>query len=129
MEEIRQTIGVIVRQAFDLLSAFFDFVSWSSVPLPAPTFAGIITVVFLLGLLIGRISKRGLPEALEDSREGEADRVVLDLERLTPLRLSAEEEAETEVMDLSSLRPGGSTDATARSDSEDLLGPNIAPGH
>ena len=104
MEKDIQTLQVIVGQALDLISAFIDFLWTSSVSLPVLIFVGVTIVAFLLGLLLGGISKHGDEEAFEDSREKRADRVVLDLERLTPLGLSAEEEAESEVMDISSLR-------------------------
>ncbi len=127
MKEVIKTVRVIVGQALDLASAFIDFLWTSSVSLPVLSFVGIILVAFLLGLLLGRILRRGGEEAFGDSREKEADRVVLDLERLTPLGLSAEEEEETQAMDISRLRPDEVTDKTARSDHPDRLRPGTAP--
>lgn len=106
MVEPRDSLWAMIGRALDLVSAFVDFVRASSVSMPALHFVGIILVAFLLGLLLGRITKRVVQEAAVNSREREADRVVLDLERLTPLGLSEEEEAENPAMDISDLRPG-----------------------
>jgi hypothetical protein len=127
---MRQTVAVIIGQVIDLVSALVDLLLTSMISLPAPAFIGIALVTFLLGLLLGRISKRDIPEAVENSegKEKEEDRIVLDLEKLTPLGLSAEEEAETEAMDLSALRPEERTERTAPSDRWDRLGPGTAPG-
>ena len=127
MEEIRQTAAVILGQVIYLVSTLVDLLLTSMISLPAPAFIGIALVAFLLGLLLGRISKRDIPEAVENSRGREASRVVLDLDRLTPLGQSAEEEAETEAMDLSALRPEERTERTAPSDRWDPLGPGTAP--
>ena len=127
VQDLFQAIRLVAGQALDLVSALVDLLRTSSISLPALDFIGIIIVAFLLGLLLGRISKRGVPEAFENSREREADRVVLDLERLTPLGLSAEEEAESEVMDLSGHRPDGGTDKNARRDRPGRLRPGTAP--
>lgn len=104
MREALQTVQALIGQALDLIFALADFLRTSSVSLPVPTFVGVSIVAFLMGLILGRISKKGGSEALESSHQGRDERVVLDLERLTPLGLSAEEEAETEVMDISGLR-------------------------
>ena len=125
---MRQTVAVIIGEVIDLVSDLVDLLLTSMISLPAPAFIGIALVTFLLGLLLGRISKRDIPEALEKSEGREAARVVLDLEKLTPLGLSAEEEAETEAMDLSALRPEEKTERTAPSDRWDRLGPGTAPG-
>lgn len=53
----------IIENGFDLVSAFVDFLIASSVSVPALQFAGIILVAFLLGLLLGRITKRGVQQA------------------------------------------------------------------
>lgn len=124
---MRQTVAVIIGQVIDLVSALVDLFLTSMISLPAPAFIGIALVTFLLGLLLGRISKRDIPEALEHSEGREAARVVLDLEKLTPLGLSAEEEAETEAMDLSALRPEERTERTAPSDRWDRLQRGTAP--
>ena len=127
MEKDIQTLQVIVGQALDLISAFIDFLWTSSVSLPVLIFVGVTIVAFLLGLLLGGISKHGDEEAFEDSREKGADRVVLDLERLTPLGLSAQEEEETQAMDISGLRPDELTDRSVRSDQRDQLRRGAAP--
>ncbi len=127
MKEVIKTVRVIVGQALDLASAFIDFLWTSSVSLPVLSFVGIILVAFLLGLLLGRILRRGGEEAFGDSREKEADRVVLDLEKLTPLGLSPEEEEETQAMDISRLRPDELTDKDARSHQRDRLWRGTAP--
>jgi hypothetical protein len=95
----------IIERARDLVSAFVDFLRVSSVSVPAIQFVGIILVVFLLGLLLGRITKRRIYQAVEDSHERTADRVLLDFERLTPLGPSDEEAAESSAMDISDIRP------------------------
>ena len=125
---MRQTVAVIIGQVIDLVSTLVDQLLTLVISLPASAFVGITIVSFLLGLLLGRISKRDIPEAVESSEGREADRVVLDLERLTPLGLSAEEEAETEAMDLSVLRPEETTERTPPRDRWDRLGPGTAPG-
>ncbi|MBI3780608.1 MAG: hypothetical protein HY278_06090 [candidate division NC10 bacterium] len=124
---MRQTVAVIIGQVIDLVSALVDLLLTSMISLPAPAFIGIALVTFLLGLLLGRISKRNIPEAVENSEGKEEDRVVLDLEKLTPLGLSTEEEAETEAMDLSALRPEETTERTASSDRWDRLQQGTAP--
>ena len=113
---MRHTVAVIIGEVTDLVSALVDLLLTSMISLPAPVFIGIALVAFLLGLLLGRISKGDIPEAVENSEAREPDRVVLDLEKLTPLGLSAEEEAETEVMDLSALRPGETIEGTSQGD-------------
>lgn len=109
MEELRQTVEVILGQALNLVSDLVDFLWTSSISLPALTFVGINIIAFLLGLLLGRISKHEVPEVLDNSIAREEDRVVLDLERLRPLGLSTEEVVENQVMDISGLRPGETT--------------------
>ena len=104
MKEALQAVHILGRQALDLLSALFDFLRTSSVSLPVPAFFGLSVVAFLMGLILGRISKRKDREGSESWRQGRDDRIVLDLERLTPLGLSAEEEAEADVMDITSVR-------------------------
>ena len=128
MEGMRHTVAVIIGQVTDLVSALVDLLLTSMISLPAPVFIGIALVAFLLGLLLGRISKRDIHETVENSEGREPDRVVLDLEKLTPLGLSAEEEAETEAMDLSVLRPEETTERTPPRDRWDRLGPGTAPG-
>ena len=104
MRDALQTVQALIGQALDLIFALADFLRTSSVSLPVPAFVGVSIVAFLMGLILGRISKKGGPETLESSHQGRDDRVVLDLERLTPLGVSAEEEAEAKVMDISGLR-------------------------
>jgi hypothetical protein len=94
----------MMATALDLFFAFADFVKTLSVSMPALQFVGIILVAFLLGLLLGRITKRGVQRVVESSNEREVGRVLLDFERLTPLGPSKEEAAENSVMDISDLR-------------------------
>ena len=104
MREALQTVQALIGQALDLLFALGDFLRTSSVSLPVSAFVGVVLVAFLLGLLLGRVSKpkdRGVVESSEERRD---ERVVLDLETLTPLGVSAEEEAEAKVMDISHLQ-------------------------
>ena len=129
MEELRQTVEVILGQALNLVSDLVDFLWTSSISLSALTFVGINIIAFLLGLLLGRISKHEVPEALDDSIAREEERVVLDLERLRPLGRSTEEVVENQVMDLSGLRPDEGTERTARSDRRDRPGPRTASGN
>ena len=116
MREALQTVQALIGQALDLLSVLADFLRTSSVSLPVPTFVGVSIVAFLMGLILGRISKKGGSEALESSHQGRDDRVVLDLERLTPLGVSAEEEAEAKVMDISHLQTEETPEGTLQSD-------------
>jgi len=116
LQGLWQTLRVIAGQGVDLVSTLVDFLQTSSVVLPPLIFIGITIVAFLLGLFLGRISRRGVSEPRRSAKEMEADRVVLDLERLTPLGLSAEEEEESEAMDLSQLRPEEMSEETARSE-------------
>ena len=104
IRQLLQALREIVGRAFDLGVALFDLLWTSLISLPVPAFLGFIVSALLLGLFLGRISKRGGPGAAKTSQAGDEDRIVLDLERLRPLGLSAEEEAESEVMDISSLR-------------------------
>ena len=129
MEELRQIVEVILGQALNLVSALVDFLWTSSISLQALTFVGINIIAFLLGLLLGRISKHEVPEALDDSIAREEERVVLDLERLRPLGLSTEEVGENQVMDISGLRPDEGTERTARGDRRDRLGPRATSGN
>jgi len=94
----------MMATALDLFFAFADFVKTLSVSMSALQFVGIILVAFLLGLLLGRITKRGVQRAVESSNEREVGRVLLDFERLTPLGPSEEEAAENSAMDISDLR-------------------------
>lgn len=127
MREALQTVQVLIGQALDLIFALADFLRTSSVSLPVPAFVGVSIVAFLMGLILGRISKKGGSEALESSHEGRDDRVVLDLERLTPLGVSAEEEAEAKVMDISNLQAEETAEGTLRSDLGQAEQTEIAP--
>jgi hypothetical protein len=104
--ELLQGIWLILVKGFELGIDLFDFLWSSSISLPALTLTGLAAASFLLGLLLGRISKRsvGAAEGTSDSRATGDERVVLDLARLRPLGLSAEEEVENEAMDISDLR-------------------------
>ena len=129
MEELRQIVEVILGQALNLVSALVDFLWTSSISLPALTFLGINIIAFLLGLLLGRISKHEVPGALDDSIAREEARVVMDLERLRPLGLSREEVKENRVMDISGLRPDERTEKAARGDRRDRRGPRTTSGN
>lgn len=108
--------------ALDLVSAFADFVKTLSVSVSALQFVGIVLVAFLLGLLLGRITKRGVQKAVENSNEREVGRVLLDFERLTPLGFP-EEEAENPAMDISDLRPDQMRKGPVASDREEQQEP------
>jgi len=112
VKELLQTTRLVIDQVVDLVLALHDFLWMSSISLHAPAFVGITVVALLLGLLLGRMSRPGIQEPFHGSEGEGADRVVLDLDRLTPLGLSAEEEAETEVMDISGLRKEGAIEGT-----------------
>lgn len=94
----------IIESGLDLVSTFVDFLIVSSVSVPALQFAGIILVAFLLGLLIGRITKRRVQPAIDNAHERDASRISLDLERLTPLGPLKEEMTDHSAMDISDLR-------------------------
>lgn len=115
----------MMATALDLFSAFADFVMVSSVSVSALQFIGIILVVFLLGLLLGRITKRGGQNVVESSHEQEANRVLLDFERLTPFGPSEEEETEHSAMDISKLRPDQMHKEPAESDREKQQEPTL----
>jgi len=102
MREALQTVQALIGQALDLLFALGDFLRTSSVSLPVSAFVGVVLVAFLLGLLLGRVSKPKDRGVVESSKEWRDERVVLDLETLTPLGVSAE--AEAKVMDISHLQ-------------------------
>lgn len=108
----------IIESGLDLVSAFVDFLIVSSVSVSALQFAGIILVAFLLGLLLGRTTKRGVQQAVEHAHEREANRISLDFERLTPLGPSKEEAAEHSAMDISDLRVDQTREQPAKSDRE-----------
>ncbi|MBI4380758.1 MAG: hypothetical protein HY574_06170 [candidate division NC10 bacterium] len=127
MREALQTVQALIGQALDLIFALADFLRTSSVSLPVPAFVGVSIVAFLMGLILGRISKKGGSEALESSHQGRDDRVVLDLERLTPLGVSAEEEAEAKVMDISNLQAEETAEGTLQSDLGQAQQTKIAP--
>ena len=127
MREALQTVQALIGQALDLLFALGDFLRTSAVSLPVPAFVGVSIVAFLMGLILGRISKKGGSEALESSHQGRNDRVVLDLETLTPLGVSAEEEAEAKVMDISHLQAEETAEGTLQSDLGRAQQPEIAP--
>lgn len=126
MSEFLDSLWAMIGRAFDLVSAFVDLVRASSVTVPALHFVGIVLVAFLLGLLLGRITKRVVQKAAANSKEREMDRVVLDFERLTPLGLSEEEEAENPVMDISDLRPDQVPERPAGSNRGTQQGPTPA---
>jgi hypothetical protein len=127
MREALQTVQALIGQALDLLFALGDFLRTSSVSLPVPAFVGMSIVAFLMGLFLGRISRKGGSEALESSHQGRDDRVVLDLDRLTPLGVSAEEEAEAKVMDISHLQAEETAEGPLQSDLGRAQQPGIAP--
>ena len=127
MREALQTVQALIGQALDLLFALGDFLLTSAVSLPVPAFVGVSIVAFLMGLILGRISKKGGSEALESSHQGRNDRVVLDLETLTPLGVSAEEEAEAKVMDISHLQAEETAEGPLQSDLGRAQQPGIAP--
>jgi len=127
MREALQTVQALIGQAVDLLFALGDFLLTSAVSLPVPAFVGVSIVAFLMGLILGRISKKGGSEALESSHQWRDERVVLDLETLTPLGVSAEEEAEAKVMDISHLQAEETAEGTLQSDLGRAQQPGIAP--
>lgn len=113
----------IIESALDLVSAFVDFLWVSSVSVPALLFAGIILVAFLIGLLLGRITKRTVQKAVEHADEPE--RVLLDFERLTPLGPSREKAAENSAMDISDLRTDRTHKGPAASNQEEQQEPTL----
>ncbi len=125
-QTLLQTIQLVFWQAVDLVSAVADFLWTSYVALPALAFVGVILVAFLLGLFLGRVLKHQVSGVPDFSKEGKADRIPLDLEKLRPLGLSAEEEAEAEVMDISAIRPDEAAERPARGDRWDRPGPGSA---
>jgi len=127
MREVLQTVQTLIGQALDLLFALGDFLRTSSVSLPVSAFAGVVLVAFLLGLLLGRVSKPKDRGVVESSKERRDERVVLDLETLTPLGVSAEEEAEAKVMDISHLQAEETAEGTLQSDLGRAQQPEIAP--
>ena len=109
---------VIIESALDLGSAFIDFLMVSSVSVPVLHVAGIILIAFLLGLFIGRITKRTVDKAVEHADEPGTDRISLDFNRLTPLGPSKEEVAENSAMDISDLRADRTQQQPAGTDLE-----------
>ncbi len=114
--ELLQGIWLILVKGLELGIDLLDFLWSSSVSLPGPALAGLTAAVFLFGLVVGRISKRfaGGAHGVRDSGATGDERVVLDLARLRPLGLSAEEEVENEAMDISSLRSDEPTESPPR---------------
>lgn len=108
----------ITGSALDLVAAFVDFLEVSLVSVPVLQFIGIILIAFLLGLFLGRITKRGVQKVAENSHEPEVDRVSLDFQRLTPLGPTVEEVTEHSAMDLSNLRPDRISQEPAVNDQE-----------
>ena len=126
MREALQTVQALIEQALDLLFALGDFLRTSSVSLPVSAFVGVVLVAFLLGLLLGRVSKPKDRGVVESSKERRDERVVLDLETLTPLGVSAEEEAEAKVMDISHLQAEKTAEGTLQSELGRAQQPGIA---
>lgn len=116
MRDLFQVLQVIVGQVFDLLSTFVEFLWNSSISMPTLNFVGVVMVAFLLGLLLGRLSTHRVSEVSDLSKEGEADRIPLDLDKLRPLGLSAEEEVEAGVMDISSIQSDETIEGTSQGD-------------
>lgn len=114
-----------IESALDLVSAFIDFLMVSSVSVRALWLTGIILVAFLLGLLLGRVTKRRIQHAVEHADEPEADRVLLDFERLTPLGPSRGKAAENSAMDISDLRTDQMPQGPAKSDQEEQQEPTL----
>ncbi|HWQ68952.1 MAG TPA: hypothetical protein VN494_03185 [Patescibacteria group bacterium] len=114
-----------IESAFDLVSAFIDFLMVSSVSVPALWLAGIILVAFLLGVLLGRITKRRIQHAVEHPGERTTDRVLLDFERLTPLGPSQGKATEHSVMDISGLRSDQMPKGPATSNQEEQQAPTL----
>jgi hypothetical protein len=115
----------IIESALDLVSAFVDFLRVSSVSVSTLQLIGIILVAFLLGLFFGRITKRAAQKAVENTNERNADRVLLDFERLTPLGPSQEEAAENSAMDISDLRPDQISEKPAANDRKEQREPPV----
>ena len=127
LRQLLRSIKEIVSQGFDLGAALLDLMWTSPVSLSVPAFLGITASVLTLGLLLGRLSKREGEVKVRKSKAREEDRIVLDLERLRPLGLSAEEEAESEVMDISRLRRDEMTERAEPGDPRRRRGPGSAP--
>jgi hypothetical protein len=104
MREALQTVQALIEPALDLLFVLGDFLRTTFVSLPVSAFVGVVLTAFLLGLLLGRVSKPKDRGVVESSKERRDERFVLDLETLTPLGVSAEKEAEAKVMDISHLQ-------------------------
>jgi phage shock protein PspC (stress-responsive transcriptional regulator) len=102
-ELIRGALAALAH-AYDLSRALVDLLWTASVPISAPTLLGLTVAGFLLGLLVGRLSARRGQDLVDSHARVGQDRVVLDLARLRPLGLSAEEEAESDVMDISDVQ-------------------------
>jgi hypothetical protein len=126
MTEVLQTVQALIERTLDLAFALGEFLATSSVSLPVPAFVGLSIVAFLMGLILGRISKKA-GSTMEGSFQGRDDRVVLDLEKLTPLGLSAEEAAESSVMDISHLRAEQTASEATPGELGRARNPEIAP--
>lgn len=114
----------IIESTLDLVSAFVDFLKVSSVSVSALQLIGIVLVAFLLGLLLGRITKRGVRQAVESAHEQEAGGVSLNIERLTPLG-SLEEKPDNPTMDISDLRPDHGPEGSAAADRKEQREPTL----
>jgi hypothetical protein len=115
----------IIESALDLVSAFIDFLRIASVSVPVLQLVGIILVAFLLGVLLGRITKRRGHWAVEYADEPGADRVLLDFERLTPLGPSLEKATENSAMDIFDLRTDQMPKGQAASNQEEQEEPGL----
>lgn len=114
----------MMATALDLISALADFVKTLSISVSALQLVGIVLVAFLLGLLLGRITKRGVQKAVENSNEREVGRVLLDFEKLTPLGFP-EEETENPAMDITDVRPDQMHKGPGASDREEQQEPTL----
>jgi len=127
MREALQTVQALIGPALDLLFVLGDFLRTSFVSLPVSAFVGVVLIAFLLGLLLGRVSKPKDRGVVESSKERRDERFVLDLETLTPLGVSAEEKAEAKVMDISHLQAEETAKVTLQSDLGRAQQTEIAP--
>ncbi len=121
INELLRTMRLILEKGFELGIELLEFLWSSSVSLPGPALGGLTVAAFLVGLLVGRISKRfvgGVHGTMDVEATGN-DRVVLDLARLRPLGLSAEEEVENEAMDITDLRRDVTGEGVPKSEMSD----------
>jgi hypothetical protein len=113
MRELWETVQPAAGWAVDIAVAFAAFLWETPVTLPLPGLAALAVVLFLFGLLLGRISARRMSGDGDRAPRMMEERIPLDIEKLRPLGAPAEEITESRAMDISGIRADDARDQPA----------------